>query len=384
MLTRRKRSGILYPGWLPQGMTVGVDFANNRGHGGLREAFYGPLLTCTRSSTADYIDDLSGRWRTFPANVPRTSNRGLLLEAAATNVAIWCRDLTNVAWAKVSMAAALTQTGIDGTANSATRITATGANATILQTDVLGSSSRRASVFVRRATGTGTIQFTGDGATFTTVTVTSDWSRVSLAAATVVNPVTGFKIVTSGDEIDVDFVQNETGPAVTSPILTTTVAVTRSADVCKFAFVPHWFNPLEGTLFAEAVCPNVNTGTIQTLVSIDDNSTNNRIQLRESAASGAFIVVSGAATQASMGTTSFAANTPFRLAGAYASNSFNMACNGGISALDTAGTVPTPTQVNFGQNSASALQGYLRKFAYGPRRLPDFALGQMTFNANGP
>ena len=125
-------------------------------------------------------------------------------------------------------------TGIDGIANTATTLTAAAADAIILQpTSGIASADRCASAYVKRRTGTGTISFTQDGgSSWTDITSSinaSTWSRVQITA-TLPNPSVGFKISTSGDAIDVDVVQNEAGTVATSPIVTTTTAVTRNLD----------------------------------------------------------------------------------------------------------------------------------------------------------
>lgn len=126
-----------------------------------------------------------------------------------------------------------TATGLDGIANPATTLTATAADAIILQPITLASAARCASAYVKRRTGTGTISFTQDGgSTWTDITAqinSSTWSRVQITA-TLANPSVGFKISTSGDAIDVDCAQNEAGAVATSPIVTTTATVTRNAD----------------------------------------------------------------------------------------------------------------------------------------------------------
>lgn len=159
----------------------------------------------------------------------------LLLEGARTNVILQCRDLTNVLWAKVSVTAAKDQIGIDGVANSASRITASGANGTCLQTTSVGSSARFQSCFIKRLVGSGNIQMTTDnGGTWTTVTVTALWTRVTIPTQTLANPIVGWRIVTNGDSVAIDFPQNENGTYATSPIATVAAAVTRAADALPF------------------------------------------------------------------------------------------------------------------------------------------------------
>lgn len=157
--------------------------------------------------------------------------KGLLLEGTATNVVLWNRDLTNAAWAKTNVTAALDQTGIDGVANSASSLTATAAAATALQSITLASSARAQSAFIKRLVGTGAVQMTTDGGTtWTTLTLTSSWARYSIPAQTLANPQVGFQLAASGDKIAIDFVQNEATSA-SSPIATVGAAVTRAADV---------------------------------------------------------------------------------------------------------------------------------------------------------
>lgn len=356
-----------HPAWVPSWATVGFDFANNRAFG---DEWRG-RLTCVRSSTADYAANLAGVWLPFPANVPRITDRGMLVEKASTNVVIQNRDLSNAAWVKVNTTAAKDQVGIDGVTNSASSVTATAGNGTILQTDVLGSSSRLVSVFAKRITGTGTINLTGDGSTFTAITLTSTWTRFTLPAATVVNPVTGFQIVTSGDVIAVDFVQNETGPIATSPILTGATSVARSIDsVLMSPLLPSWFNPLEGTLLAEGIFSSISDTGNHALVSFDDGTVNNRITLREGNNSlGSFVVSVAAATQAGLTGGGLVIERINKVAGAYQTNNFQVAANGVIGTADVSGTIPTVTQLRFGDNNGTPLAGYLRKFFYGPRAI---------------
>jgi hypothetical protein len=69
----------------------------------------------------------------------------------------------------------------------------------------------------------------------TTLTLTSNWTRVNTPAATITNPSIIIKLATSGDAIDVQVVQNEAGGVVTSPIPTAGASVTRLADIVSIA-----------------------------------------------------------------------------------------------------------------------------------------------------
>jgi hypothetical protein len=163
--------------------------------------------------------------------------RTLLLEAAKTNDVLHNRDLTNAVWVKTNVTAVKDQTGIDNVANSASRITASAANGTCLQAVTSANTRHAQTAFVKRLVGSGTIQMTMDnGTTWTNVTVTAGWTRVSIPWQSLVNPTVGFRIVTNGDSIAVDFVQNEWTMNYTSPIETGAAAVTRAMDSLSFPY----------------------------------------------------------------------------------------------------------------------------------------------------
>jgi len=184
----------------------------------------------------------------------------IIFTATATTQRIYCSvaastvaDFDDIAVTECSCAAT-TATGLDGIANTATTLTATAADATILQPITLASAARCASAYVKRRTGTGTISFTQDGGgSWTDITAQingSTWSRVQITS-TLANPSVGFKIGTSGDAIDVDCVQNEAGTVATSPIVTTTAAVTRNADSDTYQTASNW-SDTAGTVYIEA------------------------------------------------------------------------------------------------------------------------------------
>jgi len=198
---------------------------------------------------------------------------GFRREAAATNNLLYSRDLSNAAWStKTNITAAKTATGLDGIANTTTTLTATAADAIILQPITLASAARCASAYVKRRTGTGTISFTQDGgSTWTDITSQingSTWSRVQITS-TLANPSVGFKISTSGDEIDVDCVQNEAGTWATSPIVTTTATVTRNAESHLYGTASN-IDFAQGTFYCEIQSAG-NTSTI-TPLSLGDSS----------------------------------------------------------------------------------------------------------------
>src|SRR6185437_2988284 len=88
---------------------------------------------------------------------------------SSTNQALRARDMTNATWVKANVTAAMTATGVDNAANSASLLTATAGNGTALQTLTIGSQAETYSVYLERVTGSGNIQITeNNGTTWTT------------------------------------------------------------------------------------------------------------------------------------------------------------------------------------------------------------------------
>lgn len=233
-------SGSSIPSWVLGGEpSTDIDFANTRAWQNATSYSTNDTIKAlfsTWSTPAHYATDTNGLLWAITANTLDSSVitaglcKGQLLEVTRTNVVLQNRDLTNAAWTKSNTTAAKDQTGADGTANGASKLTATADNGTALQAITLASSARFQTAYVKRITGTGTIQMTTDnGSTWTTITTTASWTRQSIPTQTLANPTVGFKIATSGDAIAVDFVQNENGTFATSPIVVVGTAVARAS-----------------------------------------------------------------------------------------------------------------------------------------------------------
>ena len=183
-----------------------------------------------------------------------TEQAGTQLVTPAASI----RDMTDAAWTKgATITATKTATGIDGAVNSCTTLTggAVSATNTAFQTLVAAASNRTYSCWIKRRTGTGTINITQNGgSTYTDITSqinASTFTRVSLTAS-VLNATFGIQIVTNTDAIDVDFNQFETGLFATSPMATAGVA--RHQDVLYYSAAGN-VAATSGTEYAEVTRP---------------------------------------------------------------------------------------------------------------------------------
>ncbi len=340
----------------------------------------GSSLTFTRSTTALEFGS-NGLLQSYAINTPRfgynqatLASKGLLIEPSATQLVTplaSVRDMTNAAWVKVTMTAAKTAIGADGSANAASTITATAGSATILQTLVAAASSRTFSALVKRRTGTGTVLII-QGATTLDITALINSTTYTLVQlnANVLNAAFGFQINTNGDAIDVDYNQFEAGDITglaNSRIPDT--GTTRGADLCVIT-LGAWYNATSGTLYCEWLNPN-NSGTF-VAASINDGSANNRMNAYTitTPTSGAAVLVGGV-TQSNL-TGSIAGNIVAKVTNSYQLNNFSSYGNGVSFGVDASGTIPTVTTLEIGSDAGGTLYqlgSYIRNFAYYPQAL---------------
>jgi hypothetical protein len=175
--------------------------------------------------------------------------------------------------------------------------------------------------------------------------------------------------------------QLEQGAFPTSYIPTTTAAATRAADSAVVTPISSFYNQAEGTLFAEGSAGGAANNNAA-LVSVDDASANERIQLRRNKSAGQAnaVVSDGGVLQANILTGTWTSDTAVqKVIAAYKADDIAIALNGATPATDTATTLPTVTQmvIGFGQNSQH-VNGHIRKIAYWPRRLSNTLLQQLT------
>jgi hypothetical protein len=189
--------------------------------------------TFTRATTGTFVDQNDGLVKTAAIDAARFEANGVLIEGASTNEALHNRDFTNAVHVKTGITALKDAIGADGVVNAASTLTATAPNGTVFQTVTKASAQNTFSIDVRRKTGTGVIEITDDGgSTFTDITAlinSATYTRFQITT-TQANPSFGPRIVTSGDEIEVDYEGLEALPFASSRIETAVTSVTRAAD----------------------------------------------------------------------------------------------------------------------------------------------------------
>jgi hypothetical protein len=198
-------------------------------------------------------------------------------------------------------------------------------------------------------------------ATATIQALPNGWYRCTATALTAASPGTvALRVASSltgntqtytgvGDEaIYVWGAQLEVGSLATSYIPTTTTAVTRAADI------PTITSGLDTsrirTLYAEFASP---ASGARGIVSLNDNSANNRFGLSTSGTDPLAVAVTGGVSQASIDAGTVTADQISKLAARFNADDFAASFNGGAEVIDTSGTMPTVDRIMLGRSQAN-------------------------------
>jgi len=358
-------------------------------------------LTFTRASTtATYINS-SGYVTTAGTNVARFDHdpttlapRGLLVEGQATNLLNWSESFatsggTNNNWANTSITRT---TGQDDPANGTTaiRFTASAGNATVISSAAIGTSAARTfSVWLRRVTGTGNIQYTqNNGTNWTTQAITATWTRYTFTHT--VDHRVGIRIVTSGDAIEMWGAQLETGSGASSYIPTGASQATRNADSCVMTGTnfSSWFaGATEGVFYAEYEAPrSLGTSDYFCLGTQYAAGTFIGINLANSTLFPQALISPGGGFRISGGI-SVAASTPMKHAAKWSgANNVLVFANGAVGTAHsaTSGT-PTLTMFSIGSSSTSGtaatgdyLNACIRRIKFWPVALSNSQIQAIT------
>lgn len=164
----------------------------------------------------------------------------------------------------------------------------------------------------------------------------------------------GQPLVTGQYEIVMWQWQIELGDFPSSPIITTSAAVTRSADTGTTTDATYIAQ--RGWL-VEALTPlGLPASGTQIIAQWDDGTANNRWLVERDTAGNIHVrvVTSGVAQADMVSAATVGNNTAFKVAFRIATNDFAMSLNGASVVTDTSGTVPTITTGRFGTDTAGA------------------------------
>lgn len=177
-------------------------------------------------------------------------------------------------------------------------------------------------------------------------------------------------------EMDIICLNLELGPFMTSPILTTTAAVTRNADAVTLTTPP----VIGGghSAYAEINVPQVN-GAVAWRVFDGDPGNANSSQIRCNAASSMSGIMD---TDGSVTGGAITATTKSKYAARYLVNNLGFSDNGNARVADTSATQVLPTRWTLGASAVTAsreMNGYMPRFAlWSSRSISDAELQRLT------
>ncbi|CAB4155016.1 hypothetical protein UFOVP653_59 [uncultured Caudovirales phage] len=404
-------------------------------------------ITFTRSTTGTRFNK-SGLIETVAINAPRfdynpvtLAPMGLLVEEQRANLMTYSADFTNAIWAIGDNGGAVvtadTDTAPDGTV-SADTLNDNNASAILGRKNGIattsGTSVYTASIFIKKNTSncasirvqlsggtavtgelvvntaTGAAQWrTGvSGTSFTSTQINNGWFRYSVSITDNASSNNSLSVEvrpafasTYSPTIDLAATgsifawggQVEVGSFATSYIPTTTVSVTRAADLAVMTGTSfsNWYSQSAGTFIIEF--QSITNGKNSTggngflfLYDIDNASTNN-ITLIASNGYGPGVestIADAGVNQAVMrSSVALADGLTKKHALAYAANDFAACVNGGAVLTDTSGTVPSGmTRLTLGAQNATVgvnnFTGYIQRIAHHSRRLSNAELQSIT------
>lgn len=391
-------------------------------------------VTFTRASDGTYFDAL-GILQTVGSNIARvhyiqdgTTDFGLFIEGSAENICLQSEDLSTT-WTNVNSSESVDMAvSPENTFTADELIVDTGVTVPhAIEQTYTGSTVNDfcGSIFVKQSTHTdmylrlsdaadtdfidiivdlsdGTIlqaaTATGGNASVTdggVVTLGNGWYRVWISGICD-NTLTAHKMVVgisqdttisyTGNGTDSIFVwggQIEQASIPSSYVATTTVAVTRAADVATVDLTAvSWFSATEGTIFIDFKRETEVTGVTTMAFQIDDGDVNDSIRVEQSSTSKQVEsnVTDATVSQVSIVSSTGDANIRAKLAFAHKANDFASSLNGAAVGTDTSGTVPT-TGVNLRigySETGQELNGVIRELHYYDTRLIDATLVTLT------
>ena len=377
------------------------------------------------------VDQISGRNlidHTRQSSATYVGSDGLI-KTAATNLLLRSEEFDTNGWAKSTSTVSDNSTTSPSNAANADTLTATAASGEhwLFQNVTAASGTYTASVYVKSDTNNFVyLSITPGFATYAVITVNlttasisktgtaggaavvssqvidvgNGWRRIVLTASIPsANPFVGIGMNNSGDptygiygtetwtaagteSIYLWGAQIEAGSFATSYIPTTTAAVTRAADVASISGTnfSSWYEQSEGTLYVDAL-PVPTSGFPSSVVSIDDNTVNNRIEIikNNNQCPLAAIIYEGAGQNSlTNGVATFAQQS--QVAFGFMQDDQALYQGGSLVEADLSITMPTVNQMKIGLRISDSqyLNGTLSRLTYWPTRLSNDTLQTIT------
>jgi hypothetical protein len=403
--------------------SVDLNFAANSGYNQGASGSAASFVTTSRTTTGSvgsYIDDASGNWHLVADNVPRISNKGILVEEARTNslpnnsmqgAAIGTPGSLPINWS-LSQGTGIvpnivglgTESGIDyidlqfqGTASAgnnnvfffaptgiaaANGQTWTGSAFVKLQAGSLANLTNILVFELFTNSGGGNTEFGTTSITPTSASLGTQryTTTFTSANATTANITALLQVNPSGGPINltlrIGWPQLEQGAFATSPIRTTGSAVTRNQDIISLTSVPAFGTA--ASVFASSIVESLTGGAgPESALAFDDGTGNNRIQVGTQNMS----IVVGGNVNLLVPTVTQTVGVLIKQAIAYASGNHGYSQNGAAAQTgSTAGTVVGLNHLDIGQvTNGFQLNGYITRAAVWPTyRISNAGLQALT------
>lgn len=365
-------------------------------------------FTVTRSTTkwvlnsAGVLSEVAINTPAFEFNTDGTY-RGLLVEPAATNLALRSQEFDNASWVKstggtgvVPVVTANDAVAPDGTTTADLIVFDRGAGnlvadrSVIAQTPtVVSGTVYTASFYIKAATGADVgkqIAIRGVGVSgYGVVTLTANWvryTRTETSTSTTGNIELASRGTFNTDNtvsVHVWGAQLETGSVATSYIPTVASTANRTADSVTLTGASSLIGQSAGTMYVEAQVTTFSAGANRRLLDIYTDGSNRITLGMETTQVFAVNVLNGGVVQASIAMGSSPSGT-YKLAVAYATNDIAFYANGSSVGTDASATIPATSIVSIGSAGSGGVQfnGHIRSVALFPTRLANATLATLT------
>jgi hypothetical protein len=381
-----------------------------------------PRVTFSRTGTTATLINSSGLVGATAADAPRFDFdfatgrcRGLLVEEARTNIYIYSEELNRAITINSTVAtdvAGITTPDGAATAEKIEENTTNGQHAIERQfAGAIGDYSmsgffkaaERTSIRLNLASTTlnaiavfnlsnGTITTTSGALSATITPLANGWYRCTISAtqpdsrtlqarfALIQSGTTHSYAGTTGFGAYAWGAQLERNSSPTSYIKTEATSVVRNADIATITgtnFSNFW-QAGKGSALVRAR-PSTVSGT-RPWVQFDDTTADNIIALRGNTTNPE-LYIKATTDQAQIDAGTIAANTSYRLAGAWATNDCAASVNSGTPVLDGVATIPVVTQARLGSDGTNYLNGHLESVEYYDERVLSASLQVVSSTA---